>query len=151
MVAVVFTGHNANNAPRTAIAGVEGSQVADFTGSEIVVDGTLTLTVNYGAAAGHGDVIDFTSMTLNGMNIGNEIPTEVRIYEINAAGVAPFGYQYIFAPGTTQANGKLVIVGTGASSGQGGTELTNGSAYSSFTPSLNNAVLGFTARFSRGQ
>ena len=40
---------------------------------------------------------------------------------------------------------------TGAASGQGGTELTNGSAYSTFTPSLNGVIIGFKAWFARGQ
>lgn len=116
----------------------------DFTQSEEIIDGTITLSGNYGASSTHGDTLNFSGFAQSSL-----IPNRVEIYESIAAGTAPLGYNYTFSPGTTQANGVLTITGGAASSGQGGTELTNGSAYSSFTPSLNGAVLRFRAWFPR--
>lgn len=137
----------------SSFAAGAGSQVPDTTQKEIIVDGTITLTGNYGGAASHGDALSFASLASE-FSIGGQAPTRVEIFERPVAGVAPTGYMYTYCPGPTlaaptQAGGVLGILGTGAASGQGGTELTQGSAYSSFTPSLNNIVLGFRAWFSR--
>lgn len=146
-VAVAITGVLSNG------AGVlNGSGVTDASLNEYIVDGTLTLSANYGAAAAHGDPLSFAvSMSTS---IGGQAPTKVEIYEAPVFGVAATGYQFIYAYGPTlaaptQAGGALQVFGTGAASGQGGTELTNGSAYSTFTPSLNGLVLRFRAWFSR--
>lgn len=137
----------------SSFAAGAGSQVPDTTQKEIIVDGTITLSGNYGAASGHGDPLDFTAPAYE-FSIGGQAPTRVEVFERPVAGVAPTGYSYVYCPGPnlaapTQAGGKLAIMGTGAASGQGGTELTNASAYSSFTPSLNGIVLGFRAWFAR--
>jgi hypothetical protein len=130
-----------------------GSGLADATMGEIIVDGTLTLSGNYGAGAGtHGDALSFA--VSSSLIFGSNAPTKVEIYEAPLFGVAPLGYQYQYAYGPTlaaptQAGGALQVFGTGAASGQGGTELTNGSAYSTFTPSLNGAVLRFRAWFAK--
>lgn len=147
---VVFTGIVTNG---SSFAAGAGSQVPDTSQKEIIVDGTITLSANYGVASGHGDPLSFASIASQ-FSIGGQAPTRVEIFERPVAGVAPTGYMYVYCPGPTlaaptQAGGKLAILGTGAASGQGGTELTNASAYSSFTPSLDGIVLGFRSWFTR--
>lgn len=115
----------------------------DSTRSSLVVFGTLTLSANYGGVSSHGDTVSFAVPQI----ATDYLPKIVLVTESVAAGSAGFGYQYTFYPGTTLANGVLNIKGTGAASGQGGTEITEGSAYSTFTPSLNGAVLNFMAWF----
>lgn len=127
-----------------SIVATDPSGGLDDTKNQILVEGTLTLTANYGGAASHGDTVNFAQFD---QIKSGQIPRRVEVFEDQAAGTAPLGYNYIFNHGTTQANGVLAILGTGAASGQGGTEITQGSAYSSFTPSLNNAVLRFRAWF----
>lgn len=125
----------------------------DITQCEIIVDGTLTLTASYGTASSHGDPVNFT--TINpAFSFGEYAPVKVEVFEAPVAGAAALGYSYIYCPGPTlaaptQAGGVLQILGTGAASGQGGTEITEGSAYSGFTPSLSSAVLRFRAWFYR--
>ena len=128
-----------------------GSQVADKTQGAIIVYGTATLSGNYGTASSHGDPFDFTTIAPP-FSWGDQAPSRVEVYEQPAAGVAALGYRLVYCPGPTlaaptQAGGVLCILGTGASSGQGGTELTEGSAYSGFTPSLNGIILGWRAWF----
>ncbi len=137
----------------SSFAAGAGSQVPDTTQKEIIVDGTITLTGNYGGAASHGDTLDFTAAASE-FSIGGQAPTRVEVFERPVAGVAPTFYQYVYCPGPTlaaptQKGGVLSSGATGTASGDGGNELTEGSAYSSFTPSLNNIVLGFRAWFSR--
>lgn len=170
-IAVAFTGMRfAYSAAFNQAAGGpplagEGSQISDITGKQTIVEGTLTLTANYGGAATHGDVVDLTLSNLTppgappqGANIGPWAPTRVEVYEEPSAGTAPLGYTYVYCPGPTptsvnssptQAGGVLWIGGAGAGAGQGAQEITEGSAYSGFTPSLNNAVLKFRAWFAR--
>lgn len=147
-IAVAFLGVIVNGSSFAA-----ASNQPDTTQKEIIVDGTLTLSGNYGGAATHGDVLDFTNIPSQ-FSIGGQAPTRVEVFERPQVGVAPTGYNFIYCPGPTlaaptQAGGVLAIMGTGAASGQGGTELTEGSAYSGFTPSLNGLILGFRAWFAR--
>lgn len=172
-VAVAYSGMaGAYGAPyQEAASGnlANGSQVSDTTDKQTISEGTLTFTGNYGTASSHGDPVDFSLASLTppgslpqGTNIGSYAPTRVEIYEAPQAGTAPTGYTFIYCPGPTlagptststagctQAGGVVCILGTGAASGQGGTELTEGSAYSSFTPSLNNVSVRFRAWFAR--
>ena len=125
------------------------SGIADFTASEFAIDVNITLSGSYGTASSHGDPLDFTAVHWP-QSIGFQAPSSWDIKELVVAGAAPLGYLYNYCPGPTlaaptQAGGVLQIVGTGASSGQGGAEITEGSAYSGFTPSLNGAIL--RARF----
>lgn len=117
----------------------------DATRTREIVYGTLTLSGNYGGASTHGDTVNFASPFIQ----SSQPPSWVTIEENQTAGTAPLGYTYIFNNGTTIANGVLTIVGGAASSGQGGTEITEGSAYSGFTPSLAGVVLRFRAEFPR--
>jgi hypothetical protein len=102
----------------------------DATTNTLIVQGTITLTGNYGGAATHGDTLNFS--TLIG-NQSNSIPKYVELWEAPAAGTAPTGYLFLFCPGTTPANGVLCILNNL-------TEYTQGSAY-------NAALLGVTLNF----
>lgn len=135
-----------------AFTGVYPLGVPDTTLNEIVVDGTFTLSGNYGAVGGHGDPVSFAISAA--FAFGSYAPNRVDVYEKPAVGTAALGYTYVYqigptAAAPTQAGGALCILGTGAASAQGGTEITAGSAYSGFTPSLNGAVLYFRAWFAR--
>lgn len=112
----------------------------DTTQNEIVVDGTLTLTGNYGGGSTHGDTLNLSGLDIK----SGSVPTRVAIWEAPAAGTSATGYSYNFSPGTTQANGVMQVFGTGASSGAAGTEYTQGSAYSA---PLLAAVVKFKAWF----
>ena len=129
----------------TSIVNADPSAGIDNTQRREIVEGTLTLTANYGGVSSHGDTVNFAVAGIK----SDYPPVFVEVTENQGAGNAPLGYMYIYNNGTTGANGVLTILGTGASSGQGGTEITEGSAYSTFTPSLNNAVLRFRAAFAK--
>lgn len=154
MITVAFTGINSDG-----VAYNLGTNKFDITGKETIVDGTFTLTANYGTGTSHGDIADFTSVAPpTATNIGSYAPTRVEVYEAPQAGAAALGFQFVYCPGPnittadgcTQAGGVLQILGGAAGAGQGLQEITEGSAYSSYTPSLNNAVIRFRAWFSRG-
>lgn len=117
----------------------------DATQNEEIVDGTLTLSGNYGVANGHGDIVNFA----NDLIKSTGLPRQVEIFEDQGAGNAPLGYQFAYNHGTDLTNGKLVVLGTPASGGAttGATEFTQGSAYGGGTPSLSAAVLRFRAYF----
>jgi len=128
----------------TSIVAADPSGGKDSTRTRQIVEGTLTLSGSYGGASTHGDTVNFA-----GLVNSDYPPVWIEIREDVGAGNAPLGYNYTYNSGTTQANGVLTITGTGASSGQGGTEITENTAYSSFTPSLNGAVLRFRAAFAK--
>jgi hypothetical protein len=126
-----------------------GSGMNDATLSEYIIDVNITLTGSYGTASSHGDPLDFTALHLP-LSIGDQAPSNWEITELIVAGAAPFGFSYNYCPGPTlaaptQAGGVLQIVGGAGGSGQGGAEITQGSAYSGFTPWLAGAIL--RARF----
>lgn len=135
---------------------VSGSLVNAVTDRELVLDFLLTLSGNYGGAATHGDVLDFTSAAPSGFALPEYAPTIVWTRELVQAGNLAPGFQYLYCPaaintaaGSTPANGVLQILGTGPGSGQGGTEITQGAAYSGTTPSLNGQQLLCRAVFTK--
>ena len=90
----------------------------DSTRDSLIVDGTLLLTGNYGEAAADGDIMD-----LSGLCASSYAPKWVRIYQEPTAGVAPVIYCFLWARGTTQANGKLVVTDFA------GAQITEGDPY----------------------
>jgi hypothetical protein len=104
----------------------------DTTQATQVARGTITLSGNYGTAGSHGDPLSFGLYGIQSHTL-----IRVFIYEAPAAGTAPTGFQWGFAPGTTIANGKLTCF-------TGTTEYTQASAYSSGQKA---AVLKFEAVF----
>lgn len=124
------------------ITPITAPQNPDVTEREALVDGTIALTGNYGGAATHGDTLNLTQ--LQDLAKSSQLPTFVEIWEDPPAGTVPTGYTFTFCPGTTQANGVLNILGTGAVAGGVGQEYTQASAYS---PALLAAVLRIRAWF----
>jgi len=85
----------------------------------------LTLSGNYGVAAAHGDVLDLSQLGIP----SNQVPTSVFIFEQPTAGNAPTGYSFLYAPGTTQANGKMIVLQGGAANSNPMAEISQGGAY----------------------
>jgi hypothetical protein len=103
------------------ITPITAPQNPDNTAREIIVDGTIALTANYGGASTHGDTANLQQ--LQDLAKSSQLPTQVQIWEDPPAGTAPTGYLFTFCPGTTQLNG-VVYISNNLS------EYTQGSAYS---------------------
>lgn len=141
MITVTFIGIAGRGSAYTV-----GSLVNAVCNRELVLDFLLTLSGTYGTATSHGDILDFTSAAPNGFGLPEYAPTAVFVRELVQAGSLAPGFQYLYCPaaintpdGSTPADGVLQITGAGAGSGQGGTEITQGAAYSTTTPSLNTS------------
>lgn len=93
----------------------------DTTGRQVIAEGTIALTANYGGSATHGDTCDLTQLG-DALKTSN-LPTKVEVWEDPAAGTVPTFYQFVFCPGTTLKNGVVSI-------GSNLTEYTQASAYS---------------------
>lgn len=106
----------------------------DFTQNRTIIEGIIALSGNYGGAASHGDTLSFAGFD---QIKANSVPVFVEIEEAPPAGTAPTGYNFVFCPGTSQANGVLAIMNALV-------EYTEGSAYSA---GLLAAVLQFRAEF----
>jgi len=103
-------------------------QNPDEKGREVTVDGTIALTGNYGGGATHGDTLNLTQ--LGDLLKSSQLPDKVEIWEDPPAGTVPTGFQFVFCPGTTQSNGVVSILGTGAAAGGPAQEYAEGTAYS---------------------
>ena len=117
------------------ITQITAPQNPDTTAREIIVDGTVVLTANYGGASTHGDTLNLQQ--LQDLAKSSQLPTTVQVWEDPPAGTAPTFYQFVFCPGTTQLNGVLSI-------GSNLVEYTEASAYSA---GLLAAVLRIRAWF----
>lgn len=127
-----------------------GSGVNDQTNAELILDFVGTLTGNY---TNNGDPLDFTSAAPSGYQLPSVAPTSVQISELGVIGTAlpGFQYDYVYGPSlaaATPQGGAVQIFGTGAVSGQGGTQITAG-AYANTTPSLNNQQIKIRAFFAK--
>lgn len=107
--------------------------------NEVIVEGTVALTGNYGGAASHGDTLDLSGTGAS----SNSLPTLVELNESSPAGAVPSGNIFRYMPGTTQANGVLNIY-TAA-----GAEYTEASAYGAPPFAIVGFVLKIRAIFSR--
>jgi hypothetical protein len=109
------------------------------TKDRFIVDGTVTLSGNYGTSGGalpHGD-----TLSLSGLCQSNTVPTKVMLWSTVPIGDAPLDDTYHFLPGTTQLNGVVQIA-------LAGTEYTPGTAYSGASPTnVTGYVLHFQAEF----
>ncbi len=107
----------------------------DHTKNKIIVDGTITLTGNYGTSGGalpHGDLLDLSHLGIESNRIG-----EVHAYSTVTQGSAPQYDYYHYNPGTDPSNGVLQII-------VGGAEMAPAAAYASTAPT--NAA-GYTLWF----
>jgi hypothetical protein len=93
----------------TTIAPVNSPANPDITGREVLVYFNITLTGNYVA---NGDTLNLQQ--LQDLAKSSQLPLYVDIWEAPPAGTAPSGYSYLFAPGTTQLNGVLLVLQGGA-------------------------------------
>lgn len=105
----------------SSIVATDPSQGLDKTQNEQIVEGTLTLSGNYGGGATHGDTINFGQFA--NINSGQP-PRKVDIFQVPTAGNAPVHYAFLYGQGTTQGNGVLIVVDTTT-----GLEITEGAAY----------------------
>ena len=119
------------------ITPITAPQNPDVTEREIIVYGTIALTGNYGGATTHGDTLDLTQF--KDLLKSSQLPTKVEVWEDPPAGTAPSFAQFVFCPGTTQANGVLSIA-------LAGTELTENQTYATY-PTVAAAVLRICAWF----
>ena len=117
------------------ITAITAPQNPDVTEREIIVDGTIALTGNYGGASTHGDTLNLQQLQY--LALSSQLPTKVEVWEDPPAGTEPTFYQFVFCPGTTQLNGVLSI-------GSNLVEYTQASAYSA---ALLAAVLRIRAWF----
>lgn len=74
----------------------------DTTGRELLVYGTVTLSGSYVV---HGDTLNLTQL----FPLSSQLPIAVEVWEDPPAGTSPTFAQFVFCPGTTQANGLLAI------------------------------------------
>ena len=106
---------------------INGTQSIDNTNSAFIVDFTIAFSGNYGTSGGalpHGDTLDLSVLGVP----SSQLPTLVTFTEVVPQGNAPrLTDQFIYLPGTTQANGVLQIATAAA-------EITPGSAYSGQAP-----------------
>ena len=76
--------------------------------NQFKVEGTITATSTVPASP-TGD-----TLSLVGLCASNSLPTSVRIFEKPASGTAGWGGSFVYAPGTTQANGTVQLFTSGA-------------------------------------
>lgn len=100
-----------------------------------VLTGVVKFTGNYGTATSHGDVIDLSALSYQGIGLqispGN-IPL-VEFFETVPAGTLPSGYNFLYCPGTTLQTCQIAVM-------NGLSEYAEGSAY-------NAALLATTVSF----
>jgi hypothetical protein len=94
-------------AATAAISGVISTP--DTTLKQLFIDFAVTLTGDYGGSATNGDTLDLTA--LGDALKSTQLPNWVEFDEHPPAGTAPTGYRFGYAPGTTQKNGLLTIMG----------------------------------------
>ena len=115
----------------------------------LVFLGTLPSSGNYTAG---GEPLDFTSAAAANYTLPSTAPTICMIEELGVIGTAVpgFKYQYVYSSLTaapTPQGGAVQIFGSGAGSGQGGTEISG--AWGSTTPSLASKQLKIVAYFAK--
>lgn len=116
----------------------------DTTGRQVIAEGTIVATGNYGGGATNGDTLDLTQ--LGDAAKSSQLPTKVEVWEDPAAGTAPTGYSFVFCPGTTQKNGVLAVLQGGAANSNPMAQITQGAAYPAAL-TANTAALRVRAYF----
>lgn len=93
----------------------------DKTQSALIVEGSLTLSGNYGAVSpANGDPIDFANARIT----SSSPPRRVEIFQVPTAGNPSLPFSFLYAQGTTQSNGELIVVDSTT-----GLEITQGDPY----------------------
>jgi hypothetical protein len=76
----------------------------DTTARQVIAEGTVALSGSYGV---HGDTLNL--LQLGDAAKSSQLPTKVEVWEDPPAGTSPSFAQFVYCPGTTQANGVLAI------------------------------------------
>ena len=113
---------------------------------------TVYGTIALGAAAGDTYTADGVTLSFAGLTpgLGSSVPVEVRVWSETATLSIPV---YVYDPGTTVANGKLLIYGFpgNAAGTAAGAEFANGTAWNDATLNIWGDVLRFSAKFRKGR
>ena len=90
---------------------VDSGAGIDHFQSGLLVSGSITLSGSYGAGSPvtDGDIIDWTKCK-DAARLTSDLPPRwVFIYQEPTAGNAPIAYAFLYARGTTQDNGRLIV------------------------------------------
>ncbi len=90
----------------------------DSTRNSMIVEGSLTLSGNYGGASTDGDTMD-----LSGFVASDYAPKRVRIFQEPTVGNPPVIYCFLYARGTDQSDGLLQVTDFA------GAQISQGAAY----------------------
>ncbi len=105
-----------------SIVGPDPSGGLDATQNELIVEGTLILSGNYGDnSPANGDTLDFTGFDLLK---SQQPPRRVEIFQVPDAGNAPVSYSFLYGQGSGQDDGVLIVIDTTS-----GLPLTDAAAY----------------------
>lgn len=105
-----------------SIVAVDPSGGIDSTQNELIVEGTLTLSGNYGdGSPANGDTLDFSGFDYIK---SQEVPRHVEIFQAPTSPNAPVQYSFLYGYGTDQSNGVLIVIDTTT-----GLPLTDSAAY----------------------
>lgn len=113
-----------------AIAGAQTFDGVDQSDRLSTIYGTITTAGSYPAAGSGGDTLSFGGLDQIKSGVA---PLRVYVLEQPAAGSTPSGYNYTFCPGTTLANGKLVLLANSGSSNHPQAELSGNPTYASLS------------------
>lgn len=105
-----------------SVVAVDPGAGIDFTQSSELVNGSLTLSGNYGNnSPANGDILDFTGFD---KIKSQQIPQWVRIFQYPESPNAPVQYAFLYGRGTDQSNGVLIVIDTTT-----GLPITDAAAY----------------------
>ena len=94
----------------------------DDTKAKVIVDGSLTLSGNYGnGSPANGDPMSFGGFDLLK---SQQKPNWVRIFQVPTSPNAPVHYSFLYGQGTSMLNGVLIVIDTTT-----GLPLVDASAY----------------------
>lgn len=93
----------------------------DSTQNELIVEGSLTLSGNYGNhSPANGDTVAFAGDKIK----SQQRPRRVEIFQAPTSPAAPVHYSFIYGYGTNALNGVLIVIDTTT-----GLPLTDAAAY----------------------
>ncbi len=112
----------------------------DSTQNSLWCEGSITLSGNYGGGSTNGDTLDLTPLQVS----SDYAPKYVTVYQESTAGNAPVIYCFLYARGTTQANGLLQVTDFA------GAQITQGAAYpAALTSTATPPNIRFRAEFAK--
>lgn len=90
---------------------IDPSQGIDKTQSALRVSGSLVLSGSYGAGSPvtAGDIIDFSTADAAALLTSASPPRDMIIFQEPDAGEDPILYAFLYARGTSQNDGRLIV------------------------------------------